>query len=98
MHPRQAGTCRAHRYDHARWEYGQFGASAGRLQCGRHVPKPMNHPFGPYISVFVEVYLDNILIYSDTLEDHVQHVKTIVDILEPGKLYLDASLVQQISR
>jgi len=30
----------------------------------------MNHIFGEYIGVFLDVYLDDIIIYSDTLEDH----------------------------
>lgn len=40
--------------------------------------------------VFINVYLDDIIIYSDTLEQHVEHVKTIVDILKWEQLYLNA--------
>ena len=50
----------------------------------------MNYLFGAYIGVFMDVYLDDILIYSDTLEEHVEHVKTIIDILKREKLYLNA--------
>lgn len=50
----------------------------------------MNHLFGPYIGVFMDVYLDDLLIYSDTLEDHIKHVKIIIDILKREKLYLNA--------
>jgi len=32
----------------------------------------MNHLFAPYIGVFMDVYLDDIVIYSDTIEDHVK--------------------------
>lgn len=42
----------------------------------------MNHIFSPYISVFMDVYLDDIVIYSDTLEEHIMHVKTVIDVLK----------------
>jgi Reverse transcriptase (RNA-dependent DNA polymerase) len=35
----------------------------------------MNHLFSPYIGRWMDVYLDDIVIYSDSLEEHVQHVK-----------------------
>ena len=41
----------------------------------------MNHIFSPYIGRFMDVYLDDIIIYSSTLEDHITHVKIIIDIL-----------------
>ncbi|OJT15961.1 Transposon Tf2-12 polyprotein [Trametes pubescens] len=34
----------------------------------------MNYLFGPYIGVFLDVYLDDIAIYSDTLSEHIAHV------------------------
>jgi len=48
----------------------------------------MNHLFGEHIGIFMDVYLDNIIIYSDTLEDHVEHVTTVIQILKEEKLYL----------
>ena len=39
----------------------------------------------------MDVYLDDILIYSDTLAEHVQHVKLVIDILRREKLYLNAT-------
>ncbi|KAG9227856.1 hypothetical protein CCMSSC00406_0008678 [Pleurotus cornucopiae] len=48
----------------------------------------MNHLFAPYIGVFMYIYLDDIIIFSNTLEDHVRHVKLILDILKREKLYL----------
>ena len=48
----------------------------------------MNHLFGEYIGVFMDVYLDDSIIYSDTLEDHIKHVTIVLDILRREKLYL----------
>ncbi|KAL4256242.1 hypothetical protein AB1N83_013628, partial [Pleurotus pulmonarius] len=48
----------------------------------------MNHLFSAYIGVWMDVYLDDIYIYSDTLEDHIQHCQTVVDILLREKLYI----------
>jgi len=48
----------------------------------------MNHIFGPYLGQFLDVYLDDIIIYSDSLEDHVSHVKQVIDILRREKFYL----------
>lgn len=51
----------------------------------------MNHLFGPYISVWMDVYLDDIVIYSDTLTEHIDHVKAVIDILKKETLYLSLS-------
>jgi hypothetical protein len=48
----------------------------------------MNHIFSPYLSRFLDVYMDDIMVYSDTLENHVQHCKMAMDVLKVEKLYL----------
>ena len=48
----------------------------------------MNHIFSPYISQILDVYLDNIVIYSETFVDYIKHVKLVIDILWHEKLYL----------
>lgn len=48
----------------------------------------MNHLFSAYIGVFMDVYLDDIYIYSNTLDEHLTHVKSVLDILNREKLYL----------
>ncbi len=47
----------------------------------------MNHIFSPYLGVFMDVYLDDIIVYSDTVDDHVAHIRTIFDVLRGEKLY-----------
>lgn len=39
---------------------------------------PLNPSFGPD---FVSVYLDDILVFSWTLEQHLHHLKTVIDKL-----------------
>jgi hypothetical protein len=48
----------------------------------------MNHLFAAYIGRFMDIYLDDIVIYSDTLDKHVKHVKMVLDVLKREKLYL----------
>jgi hypothetical protein len=47
----------------------------------------MNHILRPLIGKSVVVYFDDILIYSQNLEDHVQHVREVLCILRHEKLY-----------
>jgi len=42
----------------------------------------------------MDVYLDDIVIYSDTLEEHIQTAMTIMDILKREKLYLARKKLQ----
>ncbi|OJT08771.1 Retrovirus-related Pol polyprotein from transposon 17.6, partial [Trametes pubescens] len=58
----------------------------------------MNHIFGPHIGVFMDVYLDDIAVYSDTLADHVRHVKQVVDILKQEQLYLSSTKLHFLCR
>jgi hypothetical protein len=48
----------------------------------------MNHIFSPYIGRFLDVYLDDIIIYSDSFEEHIKHVKIAIDVLRREQLYL----------
>ena len=57
----------------------------------------MNHLFSAYIRQFLDIYLDDIVIYSDCLEDHVKHVKLVLDILQKEKLYLSQSKLRFIA-
>ncbi len=36
----------------------------------------------------MDVYLDNIIIYSKTLEEHMAHIKQVISILAKEKFYL----------
>lgn len=47
----------------------------------------MNHVLRAFIGRFVVVYFDDILIYSNNLDDHVEHVKSVLDVLRKEKLF-----------
>ena len=47
----------------------------------------MNSILRPYIDKFVLVYLDDILIYSNSLEEHLQHLRLVFETLRKHKLY-----------
>jgi len=51
----------------------------------------MNDVFRPFIDDFVIVYLDDILVFSCTWEEHVKHKKQVLDVLVREKLYLNMS-------
>jgi hypothetical protein len=51
----------------------------------------MNDVFRPYIDDFFIIYLDDILIFSKTWEDHLMHVRKNFELLEKKKLYVKMS-------
>jgi hypothetical protein len=57
----------------------------------------MNFLFSSYLGRFVDIYLDDIVIYSDNLEEHVKHVKLVLDILRKEQLYLSRSKLHFIA-
>ena len=57
----------------------------------------MNHLFSPYIGRFLDVYMDDLMVSSYTLEEHVEHVKLVLDILKREKLYLSRSKLHFVS-
>src|SRR6185503_18641217 len=47
----------------------------------------MNNIFRPYLDQFVNIYLDDILIFSKTLKEHLEHIKLVLEILRRNQLY-----------
>ena len=66
----------------------------GDFNAGATYQTLMNHIFASYLGVFVYVYLDNIIIFLDTIEDHIKHIRIVFDILRKEKLYLGPSKMQ----
>jgi len=47
----------------------------------------VNSVFADMLNVCVMVYLDNILVYSDNMEDHTKHIQEVLRRLRQHKLY-----------
>ena len=47
----------------------------------------MNLVFSREWGKFICVYLDDILVFSETLEEHMEHIKTSLQRLREAKLY-----------
>nr|GEW15173.1 putative reverse transcriptase domain-containing protein [Tanacetum cinerariifolium] len=47
----------------------------------------MNRGCRPYLDKFVIVFIDDILIYSKTREEHVEHLRLLLELLKKEKLY-----------
>ncbi|GJY42113.1 transposon ty3-G gag-pol polyprotein [Tanacetum coccineum] len=47
----------------------------------------MNDLFRPHLRKFVLVFFDDILVYSKNLDDHLQHLSTVLEILATNRLY-----------
>ena len=47
----------------------------------------MNRVFRPYLDKFVIVFIDDILVYSGSKEDHEKHLRIVLQILRDKQLY-----------
>ena len=47
----------------------------------------MNHVLRHFIGKFVVVYFDDILIHSLTMDDHLYHVRSVLEMLRHEKLF-----------
>ena len=53
----------------------------------------MNHVLHAFLGKFVVVYFDDILIYSKCLDDHVEHVRCVLDVLRAESLFANLKSV-----
>src|SRR6185437_7594790 len=51
----------------------------------------MQSVLNPVLDKFVVAFLDDILIYSKTKEEHMQHIKKVLELLREHKLYAKLS-------
>ena len=51
----------------------------------------MNRIFHPYLDSFVVVFIDDILVYSKTREEHEEHLRVVLQTLKDNRLYAKLS-------
>ena len=51
----------------------------------------MNHIFHPYLDHFVVVFIDDILVYSKSEDEHAEHLHIVLEVLKEKKLYAKLS-------
>jgi hypothetical protein len=54
----------------------------------------MNHNFAAFISIFMFVYLDDLIIFSNSIEEHVKHIRLVFEVLRKERLFLSAKKMQ----
>ena len=54
----------------------------------------MNRVFHPYLDRFVIVFIDDILVYSGSLEEHLEHLRIVLQTLRERQLYVKLSKCQ----
>jgi hypothetical protein len=53
----------------------------------------MNQIFHKYLDKFVVVFIDDILIYSKSEEDHVEHLRIVLSVLKEKQLFAKLSII-----
>ena len=51
-----------------------------------------NRVFRPYVDQFIVVFIDDILVYSKSMEEHVYHLRTILQTLRENQLMLNSQV------
>ena len=49
----------------------------------------MNNVLRPFLGKFVVVHFDDILIYSKSLNEHLEHLRVVLDVLRKERLYVN---------
>ena len=71
------------RYDHYEYVVMLFGVTNAPAIFMDY----MNRIFRPYLDQFVVVFIDDILIYSKSRDEHADHLRVVLGILKEHKLY-----------
>jgi hypothetical protein len=78
--PKSAFRTRYGHYEFVVMPFGLTNAPAAFMDL-------MNRVFRPYLDTFVIVFIDDILIYSESVNEHREHLRTILETLREHQLY-----------
>ncbi|XP_020961322.1 uncharacterized protein LOC110263835 [Arachis ipaensis] len=78
--PKTAFRTRYGHYEYTMMSFGLTNAQAIFMDY-------MNRIFHPYLDKFVVLFIDDILIYSKTEDEHAEHLQTVLQILKDKKVY-----------
>ena len=65
-------------YGHYQWKVMPFGLTNAPATFQR----AMNYVFREYLGKFVVIFLDDILVYSKTEAEHLEHLRLVLDALK----------------
>jgi len=71
------------RYGHYEYVVMPFGVNSAPTVFMDY----MNRIFCPYLDKFVVMFMDDILIYSKNREEHVDHLRVVLEVLREHQLY-----------
>ncbi len=72
------------------WSLRMSSHALRPYQCSSSVPTLMNDVFRDMLDIIVLIYLDDILIFSDSKEEHVRHVEKSFNVSSEHGLYVGA--------
>jgi hypothetical protein len=75
------------RYRHYEYSVMPFGASNAPGVFKEY----MNRIFHPFLDRFVVVFIDDILVYSKSEEEHAEHLRIVLGVLKENKLFAKLS-------
>ncbi|GJR51558.1 transposon ty3-G gag-pol polyprotein [Tanacetum coccineum] len=76
-----------HCFSYALWHYEFLGYAFGLTNAPAVFMDLMNRIFHEYLDKFVIVFIDDILVYSKSEEEHERHLRIVLEILRQKKLY-----------
>lgn len=77
-------------------KYGHYeflGMPMGLRDALTTFQSPMNSIFYDFIDDFVVIYLDDILIFSNSKQEHLQHLRSVLQRLQDHELYVGTQKV-----